>query len=86
MLVSFLAGKDLHPAERTPTLVGLLDGSVQHTHGGAPDIPPGAIALHKRDDRMVRHLQLAILDGDFLSIGWDFDSFVFHNCSSPLDS
>jgi hypothetical protein len=32
---------------------------------------PGAVAFDERDDGLIRHVQLAVRDGDFLAPGGD---------------
>src|SRR6185295_16799305 len=39
-----LAREDLEPRDFSPAAVRLLNGFVEHTHAGRPDIRPGAVA------------------------------------------
>jgi hypothetical protein len=58
--ISLLAGEDFEPGDRAFAAVSLLDGSVEDTLRGAPDIAAGAVAFDVRDDGVVRHLILAV--------------------------
>ena len=68
-VVRLLAGEDLHPVDLALAAVGLGDRGVEHAHGCAPDVGAGAVALDEGDDRVVRHLQAAVGDGDLLALG-----------------
>jgi hypothetical protein len=59
-LERLLAGVDLPPVDLALAAVGLLDGGVEHAHGGLPDVAAGAVALDEGDDRVVRDLELAV--------------------------
>src|SRR5256712_159025 len=65
--LGFLARVHLRPRDFLLPLVGLLDGRVQHAHGGAPDVGTGAVALDERDDRGVRYPELPVVDRDLVA-------------------
>ena len=67
-VVGLLAGVDLHPVDLALAAVGLLHGGVEHAHRGAPDVRAGAVAFDERDDRLIGHGELAVLDRDFLPL------------------
>src|SRR4030067_825069 len=50
-------------------VVRLLDRGVEDADGGAPDVGAGAVALDERDDRVVGHAELAVVDRDLLAPG-----------------
>src|SRR5207247_10558515 len=41
----------------------------EHAHRGVPDVGAGAVALDEGDDGVIRHLELAVADGDLLACG-----------------
>src|SRR5439155_23350634 len=49
--------------------IGPFGGGVERAHRRAPDIGHGAVTLDERDDGMVGHTQLAVLDGDLVARG-----------------
>src|SRR6266436_706097 len=57
----------LGPRDLALAAVGLLDGRVEHAHGGGPDVGARPVALDEGDDGMIRHLELAVADGDLLA-------------------
>ena len=74
----FWPGVDLHPGDLALAAVGLRDRGVEHAHAGAPDVGAGAVALDEGDDRLVGHLELAVLDGDLRAGGRDLRVRVRH--------
>src|SRR5437867_3931180 len=66
--LGLLPREDLGPRDLLPTPVRLLDGRVQHTHGRAPDVGAGAVALDERDHRIVRHPELPVVDRDLVAL------------------
>src|SRR5215470_9366026 len=64
-----LARVHLGPSDLPLATIGLLDGGIEHAHGGGPDVGASAVALDEGDDGMIRHLQLAVADGDLLAGG-----------------
>src|SRR2546428_551083 len=67
-LLRLLARVRLRPGDLLLALVGLLHGGVEHPDRGPPDVGAGAVALDEGDDRVVRHAQLAVVDGDLLAL------------------
>src|SRR5438093_1093760 len=67
-LLGFLARVDLGPRDLLPALVGLLDGRVEDAHGRLPDVGPRPVTFDEGDDRVVRHAQLAVVDGDLVAL------------------
>src|SRR5881396_3072402 len=65
--LGLLPREDLGPRDLLPTPVRLLDGRVQHTHGRAPDVGAGAVALDERDHRIVRAPELPVVDRDLVA-------------------
>ncbi|MNJ44203.1 hypothetical protein D3C77_392450 [compost metagenome] len=65
-IVGFLSGENFIPSDLLVTAISFLYGSIQNTLGSLPNITPRAIALNEWDDRIVRHLQLAVLNFNFL--------------------
>src|SRR5438552_4728437 len=64
-----LAGVYLHPRDLLLAARGLLHRGVEHADGSAPDVGPGPVTFDERDDGMIGHSQLAVLDGDLVARG-----------------
>src|SRR6185437_2505991 len=64
LLEGLLTGQDLEPIDLPFSAGHLPDNRVEHPPGGAPDVGPGAVALDKRNDGVVRYhpTALAVLD------------------------
>src|SRR5215813_5117499 len=80
-LLCLLAGIDFRPRDPLAALVRLLHRGVEHPHGRVPDVGSGAIALDEGDDRVVRHAELAVVDGDLVALR-DLD-LAWHQTSFP---
>src|SRR5262249_38009112 len=59
----------LRPRDLLLAAVRLLHRRVEHAHRRFPDVGAGAIAFDEGDDRMVRHAELAVFDGDLVTLG-----------------
>src|SRR5260370_28810730 len=55
----FFASENFVPGNFALAAIGLVDGCVENATRSFPDVAAGAIALDERNDRIVRHLQLA---------------------------
>src|SRR4029453_17211358 len=67
--LGLLARVHLGPRDLALAAIRLLDGRVEHAHGGGPDAGARAVALDEGDDGMIGHLELAVADGDLLAGG-----------------
>src|SRR5437016_1767597 len=67
--VRLLAGVHLHPRDLLLAARGLRHRGVEHADGSAPDVGPGPVTFDERDDGMIGHSQLAVLDGDLVARG-----------------
>jgi hypothetical protein len=65
----FLPGIDLEPGDPAAALVGPVHRGVEDPNGGPPDVRPGAVALDKRQHRVVGDLQPAAGESDFAARG-----------------
>ena len=69
LVEGFFACPHFHPRDLALAAVDLLDRVVEDVLRGAPDVRPGTIALDERNDRPLRHLQLAARPHrDFLAV------------------
>src|SRR5206468_3741518 len=71
------AGEHFEPGGLAFAAVGLVHGGVEHALAGGPDVWTRAVAADKRDDRVVRNGEFAVLNGDFAA-GRRRDIFVSH--------
>ena len=67
----------LEPGDLFGSTVGFVYGCVEDELARRPDIRAGAVAPYERDDRVVRHLQVAVRDGNLAAFGRG-DVFVCH--------
>ena len=70
-LVRLLAGEHLHPVNLALAAIGFLYRRIEYPHAGAPDVAAGAVAFDEGNDGLVRHLQFAVGDRNFLAPGGD---------------
>ncbi len=77
-LEAVFAGENLEPGDFLFAAVGFGHRRVEHAHAGGPDVRAGAVAADERDDRMIGHGELAVLDGNF-SAGGRSHVFISHD-------
>src|SRR5205085_5611519 len=63
-------GINFEPLDFAFAAISLLNRAIEHALAGCPNVGPGAIAADERQDRVIRHLQLSILDRDFSASRW----------------
>ena len=56
------ARKHFEPRNLALAPIGLLHRRIEHTDAGGPDVRPGAVTANERENGIVRHLELAILN------------------------
>ena len=78
LLEGLLARIDFHPGDLALAAVNLFDRVIENVLRGAPDIRPGAVALDKRDDRLVRNVELAVGQRDFRAVSRNLDILKCH--------
>src|SRR5690606_16454748 len=61
ILKRFFPRVHLVPSDRTLAAIGFLDGGVEYTHRGSPNITPGAVSLNERNDRTVTDDEYSIV-------------------------
>ena len=76
-VLGFLSGEHLEPNDLFCAAVGFLHSCVEYELASSPDVRANAVAPNERDDWVIRHLQVAIRDRDFVAFGRG-DVFVFH--------
>ena len=81
---SFFPGVHFHPVDLAVSAVGFLDSRIKNAHRSAPDIAAGAVAFHEGQDRLIRYIKLAFLNGNLFPAGGDFHLGICHVCS-PLE-
>src|SRR5690606_17859425 len=59
-----LTGEDFLPLHLALPAVRLLDGGVEDTHAGPPDVRADTVALDEGEDRVVRNVQALVGHGD----------------------
>ena len=73
----FFTGVNFHPGNFTLALIGFLDGSINHFQHRRSHVNADTIAFDERDNRVIRDVQLAVLQGDFLTFRRNY-YFAFH--------
>jgi hypothetical protein len=68
-LERLFARQHLVPGDLPLSPVGLLHRRVEHHHRGPPDVAAGPVALDEWDEGVVRDVELALREGDFLTGG-----------------
>src|SRR5690606_38116412 len=63
-----LASVNLHPLDLALTAVGFLHRCIKHSYSSTPDVWTGAIAFDERNDRLIGHRKLAVLNGDLFPL------------------
>ena len=76
-LLRRLARIDLEPHDLAPCAVRLLHSGFEYAMARRPNVRAGAIAADKGKNRIVRHHQSAVADGNF-SARWRRNMFVGH--------
>src|SRR4051794_31328142 len=84
--VGLLTGKHLHPMHPPFAAISLLDGGVEDTNGGAPDVGAGAVALDEGDNRVVGDTQRATLIADAIAFRGDSCELVRCHADEVADS
>ena len=72
-----LPREHLKPRDLLLVAESFFHGGIEHAHTRCPDIWSGTVPADERNDRLVWHLQLSLVDGNFLT-GWRRDIFVRH--------
>src|SRR5690606_12710671 len=78
-----LAGVNLHPGDLAPAAVGLFDRRIPDALAGRHDVRADTVAFDEGDDRVVRHVQLAVRGRNLLAVAWHDDLIVRHVSHSP---
>ena len=77
--IGLFAGIDLHPLDLPLPAVGLFDRRIDHLLHRGRDFGADTVAFDKRDNRMIRHIEMAILQhGDPAARRWNLDLIVAH--------
>src|SRR5260370_40933408 len=74
-------GENLKPADLLFPVVCFFDRRIEDAHARGPDVRPGAVPANERNDRLVRDLQLSLVDGNFFA-WWRRDVFVRHKAAT----
>src|SRR5260370_33829249 len=74
-------GENLKPADLLFPVVCFFDRCIEDAHARGPDVRPGAVPANERNDRLVRDLQLSLVDGNFFA-WWRRDVFVRHKAAT----
>ncbi len=77
-LERLLARVHFHPVDLALAAVGLFHSRIEHTHRSAPDVASRAIALNKRNDRIIGNIQLPIFNGNLRPACGDRNISVCH--------
>ena len=64
-----LAREHFEPGDFLFPAVSFLDGRIKHSFACAPDVRSCAVAANERQNRMVRHIELAALNRNFYAGG-----------------
>ena len=59
-------------------MIRFLDSSIEYPPRSTPDIATGAVAFHKRNDRLIWNLEFSILNGNLLPMFGDLYDLVRH--------
>src|SRR5690606_33018388 len=81
----FLSGVNLHPGDLARAAVCLLDGCVPDALGRGHNVPPDAIPLNERNNRVIGHARWVAQAGDLLAIRRDDNMLVAHAAHAPCD-
>ena len=68
-LERFLAGENFEPSHAAFAAISVLHGRIEHPPRRFPDVSSRAISFNERNNRSVRHLQLAAAVADRLALG-----------------
>src|SRR6185503_6094696 len=85
LLEGGFTGEHFEPGSLAFVGVGFVHRGVEHTLTRGPNVRSGAVAADKREDRVVRNGEFAILNGDFAT-GRRSDIFVGHNFQFTVSS
>ena len=76
--------KHFHPVNFFLAAVGFGNGGINHFQHHRRNIHTRAIALDKRNDGLIRHIQRVVgIDSDFLALGGHLDVLI-HVQKSPV--
>ena len=73
----FLTGVNFHPGNFTLALIGFLNGGINHFQHRWGNVNADTVTFNERDNRIVRDVQFAVLQGDFLTFRRNY-YFAFH--------
>ncbi len=77
-LKRLLARVHFHPMDLAFPAIRLLHRRIEHTHRSAPNVASRAIALNKRNDRIIGNIQLPIFNGNLRPACGDRNVSVCH--------
>ena len=73
----FFTGVNFHPGNFTLAFIGFLNGGINHFQHRWGNVNTDTVAFNERDNRVMRDVQFAVLQGDFLTFRRNY-YFAFH--------